>query len=73
MLFHRSLFFQRSKKRKIPTNTSGKQQAKTPVFTISLYPDFTVGFGISPNLQLSPPSDYTAGGDILPALKIVKF
>lgn len=34
------------------------------------YPDFTVGFGVSPNHALRL-ADYTAGGESHPALKII--
>ena len=33
------------------------------------HPDYTVGFGISPNQLLSQVADYTAGGELRPAPK----
>ena len=33
------------------------------------HPDYTVGFGISPNQLLSQVADYTAGGESHPAPK----
>ena len=33
------------------------------------HPDYTVGFGISPNQLLSQVADYTAGGEFRPAPK----
>ena len=35
--------------------------------TLFSHPDYTVGFGISPNQLLMQVADYTAGGELRPA------
>ena len=37
--------------------------------TLFSHPDYTVGFGISPNQLLMQVADYTAGGELRPAPK----
>jgi len=41
--------------------------------TLFSHPDYTVGFGISPNQLLMQVADYTAGGELRPAPKKYKF
>ena len=72
--FPPSFYSFRGLKKKNPDHLSGiTTDIITPAFTTFLYPDFTVGFGISPNLLsvFTPPSDYTAGRELHPAPKSI--
>jgi len=52
LLFHLYYILSEVYKRKNPDQLSGKIRG-TPIFFIFLHPDYTVGFGISPNQRFS--------------------
>lgn len=53
----------------IHKRTEQKQKNLPCTVMIFFHPDYTVGFGISPNQLLSQVADYTAGGESHPAPK----
>jgi hypothetical protein len=50
-----------------------REQSNKKIAYTFFHPDYTVGFGITPNHAISSAWTITTGGDLHPALKILNY